>query len=1275
MRSVLLIVVMAVVGLTGPVLGGEKKQGTTSEFSSEDFFARYEKRRQEEGERRKIAASKAESGDRKATLDLCDNEKTYWSMVGPDKVSALRSRAGWCERAGKPFLAEELRRKSDNIEDDDAFKRGDYAFIVKRALPKAEAGDLDAQAGLCFFYWHGLGLPEDGKKASYWCAEASKKDKYFSEVSNLIQKITAVLGASETPNKSEALQRLEALAVDDDGQASWLLYQAHNKLLVSINEKDQERGDKWLISALEKNYPEAVTISNDAKIQVKICEMYWHGIGSPENSEKAVHWCKKAEEETEKAAEFLSLISEISTAIGADAPPTKTEALRKIEAMANLGDGKAQWLMFRAHDLHLVSIEKEKYEIRQRWLDAAIESNHPEALVEVAWPWLTSDEPETQKKFIDYMTRAADQGNTDAMNRLGLFYLPNEYGNEPEKHHNYTKATKWYRMAAEAGDGDLSALYRLLQNRNNPERDFDEGLKWLALAAKDVWGGSAKIDLAEVLLSGDGLPKDQDRANQLMTEAVSQQFADFSEAVIPGNYMLGMNYLYRHFQKPDFLAAEKHFRAIFAHRNAKFIEGIVYGYGREAAHQYGASAYELAKMYIAGYGDKSNKSEARKYLEIAAKFGDKRANRIIQFDAAKASKIDPSVLRKIQSSLNRLGYNAGTTDGVFGEKSFNALRAFQCAHDLDVDGMPTKKVLALLERQNRNRKTPSVALTERLYSAIKKLDVDCVRSALAHGANPNATKYQSGLLDFVSKYTDELVSEEEGRDLRFQVTKLLIEAGSKISRSNSNVFSAISDGDLRLLKFLLDNGESPVRRIDGKTLMHWAAHYDQPASVELLVKYGVPRLSKRQMAQERITNAISGISSSSGIPIVEHGLKNGARVNGEDAAGLTPLVSAVNNGVYERSNYQLIKYLLDQGADPNRECKTRGRQGGRETWSTTLPLHRFISANRYSMNPDGTGRSSGPKNKHVKDYATAAMHLLLKRGAKVAGRDAFGRTPLHVAASAGNFLAAQVLLKAGAVVTHRDKREKTPLDYAETAEMIALLQKPVRSERGREKQEPQDRGGSGFVVSKMGHVVTNAHVVKDCERVTAGDDAKKQSPVEVISTDKRNDLALLKMSSAGTESIIRKLGVEIVPLDGLLRSEDVELGEKVMVAGYPYGDLFSNTIKVTSGIISAVRGISDDSGQFQMDAAVQSGNSGGPVYDENGNIVGVVVAQLNKLKVAKAIGSLPENVNFGIKASTVRQFLIASGLPSKWAQKKKVMTTKQLAKIAEKQTLMVICHQ
>jgi len=228
--------------------------------------------------------------------------------------------------------------------------------------------------------------------------------------------------------------------------------------------------------------------------------------------------------------------------------------------------------------------------------------------------------------------------------------------------------------------------------------------------------------------------------------------------------------------------------------------------------------------------------------------------------------------------------------------------------------------------------------------------------------------------------------------------------------------------------------------------------------------------------------------------------------------------------------------------------------------------------------------------------------------------------------------------------------------------------------------------GIGLFVSRLGHVVTNAHIVEKCWRITVGDNADNQTPAALINRDARSDLALLKLrsletASAGSKSLIRKLGLKVVPHDipmaahGLLRAKDVELGEDVLVSGFPFGDIFSSSVKVTKGIVSSVRGIGDDIGQFQMDAAVQAGNSGGPVYDENGNIVGVVIAQLNKLKVAKAIGSLPENVNFGIKASTVRQFLTASGLPSKWASRSKKISTKELAGIAQKQTLMVVCHR
>jgi S1-C subfamily serine protease len=236
--------------------------------------------------------------------------------------------------------------------------------------------------------------------------------------------------------------------------------------------------------------------------------------------------------------------------------------------------------------------------------------------------------------------------------------------------------------------------------------------------------------------------------------------------------------------------------------------------------------------------------------------------------------------------------------------------------------------------------------------------------------------------------------------------------------------------------------------------------------------------------------------------------------------------------------------------------------------------------------------------------------------------------------------------------------------------------------QAKKEPSPQSGTGSGFFVSKMGHVITNAHVVQNCKKVTIGDNANKQVPAELINTDRSNDLALLKLStlemaSAESKSLIQKLNIVVVPLasKGLLRSEDVRLGEKVLVAGYPFGELFSNTIKVTSGIVSATRGAGDDSGQFQLDAAVQPGNSGGPIYDSGGNIVGVVISQLDKLKMAQAIGSLPENVNFGIKASTVRQFLTSSGLPSKKSERTEEKSTEQLAEIAKNQALMVMCLQ
>ena len=98
------------------------------------------------------------------------------------------------------------------------------------------------------------------------------------------------------------------------------------------------------------------------------------------------------------------------------------------------------------------------------------------------------------------------------------------------------------------------------------------------------------------------------------------------------------------------------------------------------------------------------------------------------------------------------------------------------------------------------------------------------------------------------------------------------------------------------------------------------------------------------------------------------------------------------------------------------------------------------------------------------------------------------------------------------------------------------------------------------------------------------------------------------------------------------------LGEGVAAFGYPHVDLLSSSGNFTLGNITALSGIGDDSREVQISAPVQSGNSGGPLLDMGGNIVGIVASKLDALKVAARGGDLPQNVNFAIKSSLLASF-------------------------------------
>jgi S1-C subfamily serine protease len=126
--------------------------------------------------------------------------------------------------------------------------------------------------------------------------------------------------------------------------------------------------------------------------------------------------------------------------------------------------------------------------------------------------------------------------------------------------------------------------------------------------------------------------------------------------------------------------------------------------------------------------------------------------------------------------------------------------------------------------------------------------------------------------------------------------------------------------------------------------------------------------------------------------------------------------------------------------------------------------------------------------------------------------------------------------------------------------------------------------------------------------------------------DSRNDLALILVDRR---------------LDSIaaFRARPARSGEDVIALGFPLSGLLAQDLNVSTGIVSATAGLLNDTSRLQISAAVQPGNSGGPLLDSAGAVVGVVVSKLNALAVARAIGDIPQNINFAIKAPIAEVFL------------------------------------
>jgi formylglycine-generating enzyme required for sulfatase activity len=168
--------------------------------------------------------------------------------------------------------------------------------------------------------------------------------------------------------------------------------------------------------------------------------------------------------------------------------------------------------------------------------------------------------------------------------------------------------------------------------------------------------------------------------------------------------------------------------------------------------------------------------------------------------------------------------------------------------------------------------------------------------------------------------------------------------------------------------------------------------------------------------------------------------------------------------------------------------------------------------------------------------------------------------------------------------------------------------------------------GTGFAISSSGYIVTNYHVVEGGNNIQVlgikGDFSTKYT-AKVVLFDEKNDLAILKV------------GVSLGTLPYIFRKSMASVGESVFVLGYPLTASMGNEIKLTDGLVSSKSGFGGDITLYQISAPVQPGNSGGPVFDKSGNVIGVICA-----KHLKA-----ENASYAVKLTYLTSLIESISTP------------------------------
>ena len=241
-------------------------------------------------------------------------------------------------------------------------------------------------------------------------------------------------------------------------------------------------------------------------------------------------------------------------------------------------------------------------------------------------------------------------------------------------------------------------------------------------------------------------------------------------------------------------------------------------------------------------------------------------------------------------------------------------------------------------------------------------------------------------------------------------------------------------------------------------------------------------------------------------------------------------------------------------------------------------------------------------------------------------------------------------------------------DEEETPRRAPPPQSPPKDEAKEEKPAPEAKKGAsvstgtGFFVNDKGNLMTNAHVVEDCDDAQVKLPDGRTASASILARSSQNDLAILKADLKPTNFAKFRSGAQI------------RLGDPIVLFGYPLAGELTITGNLSTGLVSAMAGPGEDVTRMQISAPVQSGNSGGAVVDQSGHVVGVVVAKANTRARGDGNTEVLQNVNFAIKSGVAGYFLDANQISYTQEPSDADKSTADVAAIAKDFSALVVCR-